>query len=561
MRRFSLLLVLFLLPAAVSIAQNWTPVWKMTVPPYLTREDITEMAIVKAGFDTDQDGWGEFLCAWTDSDTNAVMMYEATGDNTYQLVWSWVIPIPINSFVGIAVGDVNNNGVVDLVISLPSVVGTDVNPLRVFFFEWNGVVGQNNYGVLDSGTGLYTYSGGYNFGVADNYDLRPYSLTIEDIDNDGANELIAGVRQAGSGSPLFREVYVVSVQGDFAGFYFCEVEWSYSERIGGSNYSTTTGDLDGDGKREIYMFVWNNFSMRIFECNGDKNYTKVFSIDQLYGTEAIDYGALDAVRVADVNNDGVNELYIAATEPQNKVFVITGITDVSAITPASIKELYTIPVTSGGKLRSMQIADPDLDGKLQMMIAGETNGQIFSLEYKGSGNPADSASWEHSVIFDIWNQSGLTTLTPRLFYGSPATDMDKDGKAEYVFVNYAPDFGTWADDVPLWIIEVDVAADVRDDAAGVPTEVRLLQNYPNPFNPSTTIPFQISQRSRVRLEIYSIYGAHVATLVDGEREAGLYNARWTAGVPSGTYFSRLTVEPLEGNSAAVRDVKKMLLLK
>ncbi len=559
MRRSCMLGVLVVLTAVLTLAQSWAPVWKMTTPPYLTRQDITEMAIVKGGFDTDQDGWGEFLCAWTDLDTNAVMMYEAVDDNTYRLVWSWVVPIPINSFIGIAVGDVNNNGVVDLVISTPSVVGTDPNPLRVFFFEWNGVVGKNDYGSLDAGSGTFSYSGGYNFGVPDNSDLRPYSLIVEDIDNDGANELIAGVRQANPSST--REVYVVSVQGDFAGFYFCEVEWKFSGTFGGSNYSTTTGDLDNDGKREIYMFIWNYFTMRIFECNGDKDYTQAAALDAIYTTAGIDYGALDAVRVADVNNDGVNEMYIAATEPVNKIFVITGISDVSTITAADVKELYTIPVTDGGKFRSMYIADPDHDGKQQLMIGGELNGKIFSLEYKGSGNPADSSSWDLSVIFDIWAQSGVSTISPRLFYGYPAKDMDKDGKDEYLFVNYSPDYGDWADDVPLWVLEIDVAADVRDAAAPVPTDIQLLQNYPNPFNPTTTVPYKITNRSRVRLEVYNVYGEHVSTLVDGEREPGLYQARWTAGVPSGTYFSRLTVEPLDGTGAFFRDVKKMMLVK
>ncbi len=124
-------------------------------------------------------------------------------------------------------------------------------------------------------------------------------------------------------------------------------------------------------------------------------------------------------------------------EPQNKVFIITGVTDVSKMTTANIKELYTIPVTGGGKFRSMYIADPDHDGKADLMIGGELNGQIFSLEYKGTGNPADSSSWQHQVLFDIFQESGLTTITPRLFYGYPAKDMDKDGKDEYAFVNYA----------------------------------------------------------------------------------------------------------------------------
>lgn len=564
MQRSILLVVLAVLSVSLAAAQNWTPVWKMTEVPYLTRQDITEMGTVKAGFDTDQDGWGEFICTWTDLDTNAVLMYEATADNTWELVWSWVPPYnasTANTYAGIAVGDVNNNGTVDIVITLPTnLTGLgEANPPRVWFFEWNGVAGTNDYGLYNAGTGTFDPNGSWNFNVADNYDLRPYSLSIEDIDNDGANELIAGIRAAGTGSD--RGVIVSSVQGDFGGFVFYDVEWQYFNTFGGSNYSTTTGDLDKDGNKEIYMFVWNNFTLRIFECTGDKQYTEVVAIDELYSTQGIDYGALDAVRVADVNNDGVNEMYIAATEPTNKVFIVPGMSDISTMGPSDIKELYTIPVTSGGKFRSMYIADPDHDGNADLMIGGELNGQIFSLEYKGSGDPADSANWQHQVLFDIWNESGLTTISPRLFYGHPAGDMDKDGKDEYVFVNYSPDYTIWADDVPLWVIEIDVVSDVRDESAGIPEDFQLLQNYPNPFNPTTTIPYRLASRAHVRLDVFNVYGQHVISIVNAEREPGYYQATWRANVPSGTYFYRLMVEPLDGSGKAFEDVKKMVLVR
>jgi hypothetical protein len=536
----------------IGLAQNWTRAWKLTTPPYLTRQDINDMGMVKAGFDTDKDGWGEIICTWTDTDSNAICMYEADGNNSYKLVWSWVYPVQANSFAGIAVGDINNNGIVDIVTTLPSVVGTDPNPPRLWVFEWNGVVGKNAYGFFNSSTGTYDPSASWNYAVPDNYDFRPYSLTVEDIDNDGANELITGVRLAGAAN---REVVVSSVVGDFGGFAVWDVEWKYSQNLGDFNYSTTTGDLDNDGKKEIYMFVWNSFTMRIFECNGDKQFTQVFAVDQLTAAQGIDYGALDAVRVADVNHDGINEMYIAATEPVNKVFVITGVTDVSKMTPADIKVLYTPPVTAGGGLKSMYIADPDHDGKADLMIGGESNGQIFSLEYKGTGNPADSSSWQHQILFDMFNKSGLTTISPRLFYGSPAKDMDKDGKDEYAFVNYSPDYGDWPDDSPLWLIEIDVAAEVKTGATGFPNEFQLHQNYPNPFNPTTSISYRLPVARSVRLAVYYMLGREVALLVDARKEAGNHTANFNASrLTSGVYFYRLTADGFQ-------DTKQMVLVR
>jgi hypothetical protein len=212
----------------------------------------------------------------------------------------------------------------------------------------------------------------------------------------------------------------------------------------------------------------------------------------------------------------------------------------------------------------MQIADPDKDGRPNLMIAGERDGRIYSLEYAGTGNPADSASWTSYVLYDVWSYSSIapaTTLTPRLFYGSPAADMDKDGRDEYVFINYSPDFAAWAQESPLWVIEIDLATSVNGSPSAVPSTATLYQNYPNPFNPSTTIPFALSERSRVRLEVYNMFGQRVATLVDDIRDSGFYSASWRTDLPSGAYFSTLEAAAVDQGSATVKLTRRMLLVR
>ncbi|HAB53111.1 MAG: hypothetical protein A2315_12695 [Ignavibacteria bacterium RIFOXYB2_FULL_35_12] len=85
-----LLFSLFLLLSINLLSQNsWNLVWKMEQMPFQVPQEASEMAIVKAGFDTDQDGWGEFLCAYTDMPAltgNYLLMYEANADNSYDTV-------------------------------------------------------------------------------------------------------------------------------------------------------------------------------------------------------------------------------------------------------------------------------------------------------------------------------------------------------------------------------------------------------------------------------------------------------------------------------------------
>ncbi len=56
---------------------------------------------------------------------------------------------------------------------------------------------------------------------------------------------------------------------------------------------------------------------------------------------------------------------------------------------------------------------------------------------------------------------------------------------------------------------------------GVPASYALSQNYPNPFNPSTWIHFALPRQTHVRLEVYSMLGELVATVVERRNGRGL----------------------------------------
>jgi hypothetical protein len=255
-------------------------------------------------------------------------------------------------------------------------------------------------------------------------------------------------------------------------------------------------------------------------------------------------------------------MYIAGTEPDNTIFIITNVTDVANLKASDIKVLTRLPKQAGGKLRTMQIFDMDNDGKLSLMIAGEMNGQIFDVEYKGSGNPALAENWDINVAFDLFQHSGFSptatpTINPRLFYGSPANDMDGDGKNEYIVANYRTSFSVWPGDGYLWMIELKTATNIDDAAASIPEGFSLEQNYPNPFNPSTVISYQLSAVSYVTLKVYDILGREVAVLVNDIRSGGKHQINFDASkynLQSGIYFYKLDAEGFSS-------VKKLIYLK
>jgi len=88
-----------------------------------------------------------------------------------------------------------------------------------------------------------------------------------------------------------------------------------------------------------------------------------------------------------------------------------------------------------------------------------------------------------------------------------------------------------------------------------PVAFSLVQNYPNPFNPSTVISYQLPENGTVTLKVYDVLGNEVATLVNEEKPAGLYELTWNAeSLPSGVYFYKL-------QAGSFIETKKMILLK
>jgi photosystem II stability/assembly factor-like uncharacterized protein len=105
----------------------------------------------------------------------------------------------------------------------------------------------------------------------------------------------------------------------------------------------------------------------------------------------------------------------------------------------------------------------------------------------------------------------------------------------------------------LWTLPLSILS-IRS-VSSIPPEWQLQQNYPNPFNPSTTIRYGVPMRSHVTLTVYNTLGQQVATLVQGEEEAGYHDVRFDgAGMASGVYFYRI-------QAGTYAETRKFLLVR
>jgi hypothetical protein len=143
--------------------------------------------------------------------------------------------------------------------------------------------------------------------------------------------------------------------------------------------------------------------------------------------------------------------------------------------------------------------------------------------------------------------SALDIATADPFYDIAG---DPDLLAHTPFDNlYVPDGNephvTVTPENALWLLdEIDPPSTaVRDVAA--PPAFSLLAAAPNPFDEVTTVRWQLSRGTRLRVEVFDVRGRRVASLLDGARPAGPGEVRWTGrdgsgrAVAAGVYFVRL----------------------
>jgi plastocyanin len=89
----------------------------------------------------------------------------------------------------------------------------------------------------------------------------------------------------------------------------------------------------------------------------------------------------------------------------------------------------------------------------------------------------------------------------------------------------------------------------------VPADFSLMQNFPNPFNPTTQINFSVPENTHVTLKVYDSNGSEVATLINGNQEAGNHIVNFNASnFASGIYYYTIT-------AGSFSDTKKMILMK
>ncbi|MGA7160887.1 MAG: carboxypeptidase regulatory-like domain-containing protein [Bacteroidota bacterium] len=188
----------------------------------------------------------------------------------------------------------------------------------------------------------------------------------------------------------------------------------------------------------------------------------------------------------------------------------------------------------------------DISGTLSL-TSGSASTMAGAIVYATKSNVVAGFA-----ITDVAGNYDINGLAP----GTYSLSVDRPGYNETASssgtVSYNAAGNPVNSSVPLSMSSVTL---VGETPTLQPEQYSLGQNYPNPFNPSTTIRYTLPASGRVAVRVYNILGQVVATLVDGNQNAGTYNVTFNASaLSSGVYFYRI-------ESGSFSAVKKMMLLK
>ncbi len=364
------------------------------------------------GCDLDQDGKKEvvFPSYESSADGARIFVYEVTGDDQWEYVWSSpAIDTDYSSPRTVTVGDLDGDGKYEIITMFSRSI-TDAN-LALYVYEWDGST-DNGYGTEPVLKTQLT-----EFGVTSR--LHAESIVVYDLDSDGKQEMI--VAQNGLSAEDFYLIF--NVQGDMAVGGFAslqqEAKFGRADYGGGSPLTVTVCDTDGDGKKELFCTAWDNLRVFVIEATAADTY--VISNNLTLGSGNDDLVIKDPEAV-DADGDGKDEIYFAAYKDA-RLWVFDNTADASAIVSTDFHTL----ADGGGPSIDWAIGDLDNNGKIEIYGTGYPGLDVVAYELTGT-DIKDPSSYTVYAVYDD-NNKGNGASQPIYV---PSSDLDGDGYTELI---------------------------------------------------------------------------------------------------------------------------------
>lgn len=428
-------------------------------------------------------------------------IYENTGENFFTRVETADLPGVI--YGDVAWADFNNNGKLDLIISGTSREGGMTNIYR------------------NNGDGTFSLT---NSGLAP---ASGSSISVADINNNGFVDIaVSGSSPSGARTKIYRnngDGTFTDIGADIPGVALGEIAF---------------GDFDMNGYPDLLIAGSN--SSRVFRNIDGVNFSEVVS-----GMRNISFSA---AAWADFDNDGDLDVAIIGAGHAGSVLNIyrnnIGSNEFTVNTPPAAVQNPTAQVNQctvtllWDKSTDEQTPQEGLTYNISIGTTPGSEDYLSSMSDLSTGYrrlPAPGsvgANNEITLSFPLGTYYWRVQAVDSFYAGSPFS-------AEGTFTVHT--------------------VSAEQDELIAPLQTKLGANYPNPFNPQTTINFTIGKKESVNLSVFNIIGQRVATVVNETLLPGEYSFVWNTDnnektLGSGVYFYRLETD-------SYKEIRKMLLLR
>ncbi|MBC8395465.1 MAG: S8 family serine peptidase [Candidatus Marinimicrobia bacterium] len=194
-------------------------------------------------------------------------------------------------------------------------------------------------------------------------------------------------------------------------------------------------------------------------------------------------------------------------------------------------------------------------------------GQSPTLNWNSNPEPDIKAFNIYRMRYGIDNDYVLIATV-----NAPVTSYTDNGITIYVgkfsaYVYYkikADDFSNQLSPFSNWT-RTKYRNQIEQKILQIPSAYALHTAYPNPFNPTTTIRFDLPERSRVSMVVYDILGRTVRTLIQNTIEPGFHEVIWGGkdnngnSVSTGMYIYRFYAFSKESETQFARSQKIVLM--
>jgi len=434
----------------------------------------------------------------------------------------------------VCVADIDGSPLLDLVVAVNDLLGNDY---RISWYQNDG-------------------GGAFSEFVIDTLLVNPLRLDAFDVDDDADVDIVAGTegaiylylnnattftRQTIDGSIITsRALRIVDLDGDTdldivsqdnTGIHWYENDGTESfsprtvEAVPIVDVGMEVVPFDFDGDLDVVTSVYNPDSsydeLVWYENDGSESFTR-----HLITTHTYDFFGMD---VADVDAQGKLDVAVSFTDADEVVLYRID----------SSPDLVETVLDAGSNEspRGLRFCDLDNDTDKDIVVTGGVFGDGELVYYENNG---DLTFTKRTV--EAHSARGQSVCV---------ADLDGDTKPDIVACTVSP---------TKVLVYMGVGTGTGVDDAGSTLALELGQNYPNPFNPSTTISYSLSEEAFASLEVFSVRGERVRTLVAGRRSGGAHRVRWDGRddgghrVATGIYLYRL-------RAGGEERARRMILIK